>query len=330
MLLIGKGLLALLVLALLVYAALYWFAPLKLVDTALSLERMRAGLQRSELDIAVDGQRFHLVHLEGGLADAPPLLLLHGVGADKDNWTRVTASGLARRYRVLAPDLPGFGESDKPADARYRIQDQVVRVAAYLDALGVQGPVHIGGNSMGGWIAAAFALAYPERVASLWLLNPGGVMGAEDSEMVRLMAAGMPLPLFARSEPDFARLLRFVMEKPPYIPAPVRAVLAHRQIANYRLNEQIFSELRERSGALDAALAERQPPLPTPTLIVWGERDRVLHPSGAAILAGLLPNATVALLPGIGHLPMLETPARVTADYLAFRDRLAAGRGSRD
>lgn len=321
-----KLVLALIALAVLVFIALYLFAPLKLVDTALSLERMRAGLQRSELDITVDGRRFHLVHLEGGPANAPPLLLLHGIGADKDNWTRVAASGLSKRYRVLAPDLPGFGESAKPDDARYRIQDQVARVAAYLDALGVQGPVHVGGNSMGGWIAAAFALAYPDRVASLWLLDPAGVMTADESEMMRLMAAGMPLPLFARSEPDFARLLRFAMEKPPYIPAPVRAVLARRQIANYRLNEQIFGEIREQSGALDAELAARQPPLPTPTLVVWGECDRVLHPSGARILGGLLPNATVALLPGIGHLPMLETPARATADYLAFRDRLAAAR----
>ncbi len=319
--LILKLLLALLALTVLVYAALYFLAPAKIADTAMSLERMRAKLERSEMDITADGRNWHLVYLEGGSADAPPLLLLHGIGADKDNWTKVAASGLTRHYRVYAVDLPGFGESDKPADARYRIADQVARVAEIAKKLGLS-RFHLAGNSMGGWISAAYAVAHPEQVLSLWLLNPAGVMSAEPSEMMKLMAAGMPLPLFARSEQDFGRLLQFVMQKPPFIPAPVRTVLAGRQIANFRLNEMIFEEIREKSGALDDSLAALTPPLATPTLIVWGDRDRVLHPSGAAILNRLLPKAKTVMLPGIGHLPMLETPGRVTADYLAFRATL--------
>lgn len=321
LLLILKAIAALLALTVLVYVALYFFAPTKIADTALSLERMRAKLERSEMTISADGRNWHLVYLEGGPADAPPLLLLHGIGADKDNWTKVAASGLTRRYRVYAIDLPGFGESDKPADARYRIGDQVTRVEAIAKQLGLS-RFHLAGNSMGGWIATAYAIAHPDQVQSLWLLNPAGVMSAETSEMMKLIAAGMPLPLFARSEPDFGRLLQFVMQKPPFIPAPVRAVLARRQIANFRLNEQIFEDVREQSGALDETLAALSPPLATPTLIVWGDRDRVLHPSGAAILQRLLPNASLVMLGGIGHLPMLEAPGRATADYLAFRSRL--------
>lgn len=322
MLLILKLLIALLAVTVLVYAALYLLAPARLADTAMSLERMRARLERSEMNIEADGRRWHLVYLEGGPREAPPLLLLHGIGADKDNWTKVAASGLTARYRVYAVDLPGFGESDKPADARYRIGDQVARVEAIAKQLGLS-RFHLAGNSMGGWIATAYAIAHPEQVQSLWLLAPAGVMSAEPSEMMKLIAAGMPLPLFARSEQDFGRLLQFVMQRPPFIPAPVRTVLARRQIANYRLNEQIFEAVREQSGALDSQLAALQPPLATPTLITWGDRDRVLHPSGAAILKALLPNAQLQMLNNIGHLPMLEAPGRVTADYLAFRDRLA-------
>lgn len=321
MVLILKLLVALLAVTVLVYAALYLLAPARLADTAMSLERMRARLERSEMNIEADGRHWHLVYLEGGPREAPPLLLLHGIGADKDNWTRVAASGLTTRYRVYAVDLPGFGESDKPTDARYRISDQVVRVEAIAKQLGLT-RFHLAGNSMGGWIAAAYAVAHPEQVQSLWLLAPAGVMSAEPSEMAKLIAAGMPPPLFARSQQDFGRLLQFVMQKPPFVPAPVRAVLAQRQIAHFRLNEQIFEEIRGQSGALDSQLAALQPPLATPTLITWGNRDRVLHPSGAAILKSLLPNATVVMLDNIGHLPMLEAPDRVTADYLAFRSRL--------
>lgn len=311
---------ALLALTIAVYIGLYFLAPRKIADTAMSLERMRSGLQRSELDIEVDGRSFHIVYLEGGPASAPPLLLLHGIGADKDNWTRV-GSVLTKRYRVYAIDIPGFGESSKPADARYRIGDQVERVAAVANKLGLD-RFHLGGNSMGGWIAAAYAMAHPDQVQSLWLLDPAGVFGAEESEMMKLMAAGMPLPLFARSKQDFGRLMQFVMQKPPFIPAPVRQVLIERQIANYKLNEFIFGEVREQSGSLDGALAEQRPPLATPTLIVWGDRDRVLHPSGAKILNRLLPHGEVAMMEGIGHLPMLEAPWASSARYLLFRDSL--------
>lgn len=315
--LILKAFLLLLALTIAVYVGLYFLAPKKIADTAMSLERMRAGLQRSEMNI--DG--FHIVYLEGGPQGAPPLLLLHGIGADKDNWTRVAAT-LTKRYRVYAIDLPGFGESSKPADARYRISDQVERVALVASKLGLT-RFHLGGNSMGGWISAAYAIAHPDQVQSLWLLDPAGMMSADDSEMTKLLAAGMPPPLFARSAQDFGRLMQFVMQKPPFIPAPVRQVLIDRQIANYALNETIFGEIREQSGALDATLEALQPPLATPTLIVWGEKDRVLHPSGAAILHRLLPNSQVLMMAGIGHLPMLEAPGRAAQDYLAFRAGLA-------
>lgn len=315
--LILKAFLLLLALTVAVYIGLYFLAPKKIADTAMSLERMRAGLQRSEMDIEVDDRGFHIVYLEGGPANGPPLLLLHGIGADKDNWTRVAAK-LTQRYRVYAIDIPGFGESSKPADVRYRISDQVERVAMVAKKLGLT-RFHLGGNSMGGWISAAYAIAHPDQVQSLWLLDPAGVFSAEESEMIKLIAAGMPLPLFARSKQDFGRLMQFVMQKPPFIPAPVRQVLIERQIANYALNEQIFDEIREQSGALDATLEALQPPLATPTLIVWGDKDRVLHPSGAAILHRLLPNSQVLMMAGIGHLPMLEAPGRAAQDYLAFR-----------
>lgn len=315
-----KGLLGLIALTLLVYAGLYVLAPAKLADTAISLERMRAGLHRSETDIP----GFHIVYLEGGPAEAPPLLLLHGVGADKDNWTRVAAL-LTLRYRVYAVDLPGFGESSKPAEAGYRIEDQVGYVAAIAQALKLE-RFDLGGNSMGGWISAAYAIAHPEQVKSLWLLDPGGVMSAQDSEMITMIKAGQPVPLFARTPEDFARLTNFVMSQPPFIPAPVLAVLANRQAQNYALNLSIFKQLREDSAPLDTQLAALPAPLAIPTLITWGEQDRVLHVSGAEILHRLLPNSSVSILPGVGHLPMLEAPLASAKPYLAFRDGLAAAK----
>lgn len=312
-----KLLLALLGLVLLVFAGLYFLAPVRLADTALSLERMRAGLQRSEMDIP----GFHIVYLEGGPANAPPLLLLHGVGADKDNWTRVGAK-FTSHYRVYAVDLPGFGESSKPATAGYRIEDQVAYVAAIAQALKLE-HFDLGGNSMGGWISAAYAVAHPEQVNSLWLLDPGGVMGAADSEMITMIKAGKPVPLFARNVGEFRELLKFTMSQPPFIPAPVLAVLAGRQAQNYELNLSIFKQLREDSKPLDAELAALPAPLATPTLITWGREDHVLDVSGAEILHKLLPNSQVQILDGVGHLPMLEAAGDSARAWLEFRARLA-------
>jgi pimeloyl-ACP methyl ester carboxylesterase len=313
---LAKLLATLLALTAAVYACLYFFAPRLLFDTAISLERMRGGFHRSELDIP----GFHIVYLEGGKADAPPLLLLHGIGADKDNWTRIGA--LTRRYRVYAIDLPGFGESSKPTDAGYRIEDQIPRVAAIAQALGLK-QFDLGGNSMGGWISTAYAIRHREQVRSLWLLDPGGVANAEDSEMATRIKAGELVPLFASNLAEFRALLAFAMTAPPFIPAPVEAVLVERQAANRALNLAIFQQLREQSQPLDAQLAALTPPLETPTLIVWGAQDRVLHPSGAGLLHVMLPNSKVITLPGIGHLPMLEAPGDVVRDYVAFRDGLA-------
>ncbi len=311
-----KGLLILILLVVAVFAGLYFLAPARLADTAASLERMRAGLQRSELDIP----GFHIVYLEGGAAGAPPLLLLHGIGADKDNWTRIAVK-LTPRYRVYAVDLPGFGESSKLAGASYRIEDQVGYVAAIVAALKLD-TFDLGGNSMGGWIAGAYAVAHPGQVKSLWLLDPGGVSTARDSEMITRIKAGEPIPLFAKTPAEFGQLMHFVMEQPPFIPAPVAAVIAERQAKNYPLNLAIFKQLREHSTMLDTQLAALTPPLATPTLIVWGDHDRALHVSGAEILHGLLPNSQVSIMANIGHLPMLEAPGDTAAAYLKFREAL--------
>src|SRR5438105_10937250 len=107
---------------------LYFAFPDTLVSLLLASARRRAGLHRAEAEIP----GFHIVYLDGGHGE--PLLLLHGLGAEKDAWTD-TARHLTATYRVIAPDLPGFGESSKPDAAVYGIEAQVLHVAAFVRAL---------------------------------------------------------------------------------------------------------------------------------------------------------------------------------------------------
>lgn len=297
----------LVVAALAVLAALAFFAPVQVAETIFSLDRKLSGLERKELALP-GGER--IVYLEGGKGE--PLLLLHGFRGNKDHFTRV-ARFLGGHYRIIAPDLLGFGESGHPPAADYTPAAQARRMHAFLRQLGIDG-VHLGGSSMGGQIALHYAALYPEQARSLWLLAPNGVPGAEPGELARTIAAGGPNVLMARNEEEFGQLFEVVMADPPFMPGFVRNVIAREPLRFQALHERIFVDVN-RSPAPDAVKA--------PALIVWGAQDRVLHVSGAAALGRLMPQAKVIVMPGVGHLPMLERERQVAEDYLAFRGALA-------
>jgi pimeloyl-ACP methyl ester carboxylesterase len=297
--------------ALVVGAGVYFYtaAPERAVRAALAYERRLAGLERKEITLA-DGLRY--VYLEGGQGE--PLLLLHGFGANKDNFTRV-AKHLTPRYRVIVPDHVGFGESAKPPRADYAPRAQVERLRAFARALGVS-KLHLGGNSMGGHIALTYAALYPKEVESLWLLNAAGVWSAPPTELRKSISATGENPMIVKNEDEFARLVSLVTAKPLMIPRPFLDVVARERIRNHDLEQRIFKQL-----AADS-VEERIRGLAVPSLIVWGAQDRVLHPGSAGILQMLLIRSEVVMMPGVGHLPMLEAPEKCALDYLRFRATL--------
>jgi pimeloyl-ACP methyl ester carboxylesterase len=290
-----------------VLAALAFFAPAQVADTLFTLDRKLSGLERKER-VLPGGER--IVYLEGG--EGEPLLLLHGFRGNKDHFTRV-ARHLGGHYRIIAPDLLGFGESAHPADADYTPAAQARRMHAFLRQLGVDG-AHLGGSSMGGQIALHYAALYPEQTRSLWLLAPNGVPGAQQSELARSIAAGGRNALMATNEEEFARLFDMVMADPPFMPGFVRNVIARESLPYQALHERIYAALNRSPAPVEAK---------APALVVWGAQDRVLDVSGAAALGRLLPQARVIVMPGLGHLPMLESERKVAEDYLAFRRSLA-------
>ena len=289
----------------------YCYEPF--TNATLALTRRLLGVQRRSA--VVDGQR--VVYLEIGRGE--PLLLLHGLGADKDNFL-LTAWSLRRRFRVIVPDLPGFGDSDKPLDASYRVPVQVERLRAFARALGAP-RFHVGGNSMGGLIAGAYAAIHPEDTLSLWLLAPAGVKAAKPSVLMTAIAnRAEQLPIFARDVREMRQLIAFATGKPMPMPYCVLATMAAQQQRNATLHRRIVDEMVE-GPWLDELLASKPP---TPTLIVWGDQDRALDVSGAAVLHALLPHSTLIVMPGIGHIPMIEAPRRAVRDYLAFQAALTS------
>jgi pimeloyl-ACP methyl ester carboxylesterase len=281
-------------------------APEKATSFVLNADRHRSGLLRREIDLPGG---LHYVYLEGGKGE--PLMLLHGFGANKDHFTKV-ARFLTPHYRVIVPDHIGFGESSHPQEADYAPPAQAERLRALAQALGIE-RLHLGGSSMGGQIAMTYAVRYSAEVASLWLLDPAGVWSAPKSELLKTIAETGRNQLMAKSGDEFAQVINFAMHDPPFVPRPIINVLAQERIRNYALEERIFKQIESDS------VEKRVIGLPVPTLIVWGDRDRVLSFAAADILHKLMPHSQVIIMPGTGHLPMMEQPQQSAEDYLKFR-----------
>ena len=301
-----KAVLALIIICILSIVGFVYLAPEKANKLAINLERKHSGLTRKEINLPGD---LHYVYLEGGQGE--PLVLLHGFGADKDNFTRV-ARFLTPHYRVIIPDHIGFGESGHPQDADYSAGVQAVRIRTLAKALGIT-KLHLGGSSMGGHISMMYAALYPDEVKSLWLLDPAGVWSAPSDEVREIIAKTGENPLMAKNEDEFAKIFAFVMADPPFIPRPILNVMAQERIRNYELEKRIFKETHANS------VEKYVDGLKTPTLIVFGNKDRAINPATAEILHKLMPRSEVIIMPGIGHLPMIEKPRKSAEDYLKFR-----------
>jgi pimeloyl-ACP methyl ester carboxylesterase len=295
------------VLMVLLAVACYHLFPGAVIVALRNMERGAAGLKQHGLDVGA----LHMEYLEGGQGDV--LVLLHGFGGDKDNWTRVVKY-LTPHFRVVVPDLPGFGESTKDPDISYSIAHQVDRLHAFLAAMGIN-TFYLGGNSMGGYIAGHYAARYPQEIRSLWLLAPGGVLSAQLSEFHLLLKKGVN-PLLVKNTQDYDHLMDFVFFKRPYIPGTIIQHFTHRAIANQPLHSRIFKQL---TRDLEPVPLERLLyGTPIPTLVVWGDKDRVLHVSGAKVLESSLLDARIQIMTDVGHLPMLEKPEDSAKALMAF------------
>jgi pimeloyl-ACP methyl ester carboxylesterase len=250
---------------------------------------------------------YRLRYLEAG--SGPPLLLVHGLGSNAlQDWGRLLAP-LARRYHVYAPDLVGFGRSERPANADYSIPMQAEAVRAFLEAVGVS-RARVAGISMGGWIVARLAGEHPELVERLVLVAPAGLR-PEDG-------AAIPVEvLFPRDAAGVRRMIAAIRHKPPPAPAfLVRDILAVRQREEWIVRRALES-MRPGKDWVNGTLARAD----MPVLIVWGRQDALIPVAYAAPFAAELAHAKLTVLDGCGHVPMADCPREFDA---AMSDFLAA------
>jgi len=278
-------------------------------ETALNYEYGKADLSVKHL--ALNGKSIALLESPAD-PTKPNIVLIHGFGANKENWVRFAAH-LTENYHVVAIDLPGHGESSKDLDLRYDIDDQVGYVHEILKELKIQ-RFHLAGNSMGGAISSLYAATYPEEVLSLWLFNPGGIYTYE-SEFNRLVKEGKN-PLIVNNTDDFDQLMDFAMEKKPFIIWPITSVMAEKALKNKAINQKIFSDIH---GNHQYVFQKELKKIKAPTLILWGSKDRILDVGNASVFEELISGSRKIIFEEVGHLPMVEIPeesAMVCKDFV--------------
>ena len=258
---------------------------------------------------------FNIAYWEAGTGE--PLVLVHGMGVDRGTMLDV-AGKLKQQFRVILPDLPGFGDSDKPEAADYGIQAQVDHLRQFIEAIGLR-QVHLGGHSMGGWISAGLASSHPEMIASLWLIAAAGTSDLEGSVAMEAYRRGEYL-LCCRTPQDLRGVMGLAMVKLPTLPYCVWQTLGRRAAANYELHKKIFDRISADVAGYD--LEKRLSGIKAPTLLVWGDSDRLVPPSALETFKRLIPNARPILLSSVGHVPQMEAIDRCATDYLAFRQSI--------
>ncbi len=263
------------------------------------------------------GDSVFTVYRGGTAAGRETIVLLHGYSADKQVWVRF-ARPLLDRYEVIIPDLAGHGATGFVPGLDYSGPAQARRLATMLDTLGIT-KAHIAGNSMGGFLTAHFARTYPQRTLSAGLIDPAGVTSPEPSYMGKLLATGRN-PFEVHSRAEFDAFYAMTMAQPPWLPGSVLAAMAEQYQQRRPELAEIFTWLRDRDG-LDAHLAE----IAAPTLVLWGDQDRLIHVSAAKVWATGLPKARLVIREGIGHMPMVEQPAETAAIYRDFLATLPNG-----
>lgn len=294
--------------ALLAGAAWYLYTP----------DKPRAALEAQYAPppsqfIPVLGVRLHV--RDTGPRDAPALLMLHGFASSLQTWD-AWAAALEPTVRVVRLDLPSFGLTGPDPTGDYSQARTEALLAALMDTLGLRQATVVG-NSMGGGIAWRFALSHPDRVDRLVLISPEGFRPPGEAPP-DAPPTGLPLSI---------RMMRYVLPS-----AFLRMNIAASYADPATLTPALLARYRDMllaAGNRDAILARmvqmrRPDPAPLlrqvrqPTLLLWGEQDRLIPFSNSADYLALMPHASLAPLPQAGHVPQEEIPARSLIPVRAF------------
>jgi pimeloyl-ACP methyl ester carboxylesterase len=268
--------------------ALFFLRPLTVFGAIRRASIFAHGFRGRETRVGTYSGNWRIHYYTGG--DGPPVVLVHGLASRGDDWAALLPT-LARRHRVYALDLLGYGSSDRPhVDYSIALETDVVR--GFLDSLHLQ-RTDLVGVSMGGWIALKLAAEHPERVRKLVLIDSAGF--------------NFPTTLTADSFTphnieELQKLIDLQTDRAPHIPVFVaRDFLRVNREHAWILKAQ-FASMLSRRDLMDGRVSR----VTMPTLLLWGTRDLLTPYSLGVRMQRELPNATLVPLNGCGHLAIVD------------------------
>lgn len=276
--------------------------------------RTKYGTAESRMIEVSPGFKVHVRDQGSG----PALFLIHGSNSSLHTW-EPWVERLRGRYRVITLDLQGHGLTGPIPSGCYSSECMVETVEAVRAKLGVE-QMAIGGNSMGGAVSWRYGLTHPERVAALVLVDSAGAqVKAERPPPIGFRIAMMPgVRTLAETITP-----RSIIEKSLEQSVSVKAAASPEKVTRYW---ELLRYPGNRKATLARFATPRTPvteamfaPLrDVPTLILWGREDKLFAPAAAEWFKRVLPNATLIIYDGVGHIPQEEVPDRSAADLVAF------------
>ncbi|MFC2073485.1 alpha/beta fold hydrolase [Campylobacterota bacterium] len=280
------------------------FGSKKLYDVVTEYERYSAGLEKKSITLDFG----EMVYSENDVKNDVTLVLIHGFGGNKDTWNRLIAE-MDDKYHVIAIDLPGHGESVSEKTLGYTITDQAERLNLFLEAKKIKN-FYLFGHSMGGAIALRYAVNHKKNVTALILIDSMG-MEQKKSDGVKLVEKSDKNPLYdVCTEERLETLLNYSLYKPPYTPDIIKDALLQEKCARRDLEKVLYEDMYK-----DVNLSDVASSIDIPTLILWGEKDRMTHVDDATLFHHTIKGSQLVIFKEIGHVPILEDPEK-TADEI--------------
>jgi pimeloyl-ACP methyl ester carboxylesterase len=291
--------------------------------------------------VEVGAARVHIRTTPSDNPDAEPALLVHGLGGSAPNWTDF-AGVLRNRFAIEAIDLPGHGRSAPAPHNGYSLDAHARVVIAYLEQSG-RGPVHLVGNSMGGAVSALIAARRPDLVRTLTLISPAlpdnrirAFSLRNDPRAALVVVPGVgewALRRFNRRHSPEARVrgtIALCFADPTRYPkerlgeavaeATARMRMPWAETAFVRSTRGLAASQFVRNRVGWATLRE----IPVPTLVIWGDKDRLVAPDLAPYVAAAIPDSRLLVLEDVGHTAMMEVPETTARAMLALVEEAAA------
>lgn len=290
---------------------LAWASPETLLRAEFARQRWLAGAGLVQVQAA--GHRWSVLE-SGQPGSGPTVLLVHGFAGSKENWLMLMPE-LPKDWHVLAVDLPGWGDSERRADADYGPVAQADRLAEFIATLPAP-PDLVVGHSMGGQISGLLAARHPDTLRRLALVSAAGVTFEENGFATAVLAGDNPFVVTDRA--GVHRFLELVFEDPPRVPWPFDEAMARQRQADVDFEAKVLDAIGR--GPESLLLESLLPDIQAPVLLLWCDRDRVIDPSAAATYAAGLRDSRTLTLTGCGHMPPMERPGEMADALVGFLD----------